>query len=254
MSGSSGSPRSVIAVVQARMGSSRLPGKVLADLGGRPVLALLLRRLRQAHLDGIVVATSDLPGDDVVAQLALSMGFPVVRGPEADVLGRYLLALEEHPADDVVRITADCPLVDPAIVDSAVALHRRTDADYTSNTLERTYPDGLDVEVIRASVLRTAAAEARDPGEREHVTPFVHHHSDRFRLAALETDERLAHERWTLDTAEDLTRLRTIVGRLHDPVGATWHEVLDVAGVVAGPPRRWPAPAGVHFIDHLLVG
>lgn len=245
------SPRSV-AVVQARMGSSRLPGKVLADLGGRPVLALLLARLGRAHVDEIVVATSDLPGDDPVADLARSMAFPVVRGSEADVLGRFLLAVDQHPSDRVVRITADCPLVDPVIVDSALGLHRRTAADYTSNTLERTFPDGLDVEVVRVEALRIAAAEATAPDEREHVTPFVYHRPQRFALASLEAGEQLGHERWTLDTADDLDRLRTIVDGLDDPVAAGWHDVLAVAGVQCGPPRRMAAPSEIRFVNHHL--
>ncbi len=243
-------PTVTLAVVQARMGSTRLPGKVLADLGGRPVLQLMLERLRRAHLDHLVVATSDGAGDDPVAALAESMGLPVVRGSETDVLGRFLLAVDRFPADDVVRLTADCPLIDPVVVDSAIGLHRRTGADYTSNTLERTFPDGLDVEVVRAVALRQAAADAVDPGEREHVTPFLQHHPERFTFASLETVEQLAHERWTLDTPEDLDRLRAIVAKLDDPVGAGWHEVLAVAGVLDGPPRRMPAPPELRFVNH----
>lgn len=242
--------RTTLAVVQARMGSTRLPGKVLADLGGRPVLQLMLERLARAHVDHLVVATSDLPGDDPVADLAGRLGVDVVRGPEADVLARFLVALDRFPADDVVRLTADCPLADPLIVDSAIGLHRRTGGDYTSNTLERTFPDGLDVEVVRSEALRQAGAEAVDPAEREHVTPFVYRRPSRFALASLEADERLGHERWTLDTPDDLARLREIVARLDDPVCAGWHDVLVVAGVVAGPPRRFPAPPDLHFVNH----
>lgn len=245
--------RTTVAVVQARMGSTRLPGKVLADLGGRPVLQLMLERLTRAHVDRLVVATSNRPGDDPVADLAEALGVPVVRGSEADVLGRFLLALDRFPADDVVRLTADCPLIDPLVVDAAIGLHRRTGADYTSNTLERTFPDGLDVEVVRAEALCTAAAEATRPDEREHVTPFLHHHPDRFTLASLETAEQLGHERWTLDTPADLERLRTIVDRLVDPVAAGWHEVLAVAGVLDGPPRRIPAPSDIRFVNHHLT-
>lgn len=245
--------RVTLAVVQARMGSTRLPGKVLADLGGRPVLELMLDRLARAHVDHLVVATSDLPGDDPVADLATRVGVPVVRGSEADVLGRFLVALDRFPADDVVRLTADCPLIDPLVVDAAVGLHRRTGADYTSNSLERTFPDGLDVEVVRAAALRAAAAEATARDEREHVTPFLHRHPERFRLASLETDEWLGHERWTLDTPADLARLREIVAALRDPVQAGWHDVLAVAGVLDGPPRRSPAPPGVRFVNHQLL-
>lgn len=244
--------RSTLAVVQARMGSSRLPGKVLTDLGGQPVLGLMLERLARAHVDHLVVATSDLPGDDPVAAFAESVGVSVVRGSEADVLGRFLVALDRFPADDVVRLTADCPLIDPVVVDAAIGLHRRTGADYTSNTLERTFPDGLDVEVVRADALRVAGAEAEIADEREHVTPFVYHRPGRFTLAALETGEHLGHERWTLDTADDLERLRAIVVGLDDPVHAGWHDVLAVAGVQDGPPRRLSLAGDVHFVNHPL--
>ena len=118
-----------LAVVQARMGSTRLPGKVLADLGGRPLLRFLLDRLSDLDVDHLVVATSDLPGDDAVADVAAAAGVEVVRGSERDVLARFVAALDEHPADTVVRLTADCPLVDPAIVRAALDLHRTSGAD-----------------------------------------------------------------------------------------------------------------------------
>jgi len=200
-----------ICVVQARCGSRRLPGKVLADLGGRPALDLLLTRIRSAPVDEIVVATTTGPQDDGVASLAASLGTAVVRGPEDDVLARFAQVLAAHPADVVVRLTADCPLMDPAVVGSVLARHVEVGADYTSNTLIRSYPDGLDVEVVSAPVLLAAAAEATDPAEREHVTLFVYRRPERFRLAAVRSPLDLAHERWTLDTPADLEWLRSIV-------------------------------------------
>jgi spore coat polysaccharide biosynthesis protein SpsF len=149
-----------IGVVQARTGSTRLPGKVLADLGGEPLLAFMLRRLRPIAVDRLVVATSDDRRDDAVAAVAERAGVAVVRGPEDDVLARFAIALDAHPADTVVRLTADCPLVDPDVVDEALALHRRSGAAYTSNTLIRTFPDGLDVEVVSADALTDAASHA----------------------------------------------------------------------------------------------
>lgn len=239
-------------VVQARMGSSRLPGKVLADLGGRPVLDLLLDRLAALPDTTVVLATSDRDLDDPVAAHGERRGAAVVRGPEDDVLARFVLALDEHPADVVVRITADCPLVDPAVVAAAVAAHHETMADHTSNILHRTFPDGLDVEVVAAPVLRQAADEAVDPADREHVTPFVYHRPDRFRLVSVEAEPALGRERWTLDTAADLDRLRAIVADLADPVAAGWHEVLAVAG------RHEPEGAvdlieGVRVAEHRLI-
>jgi len=241
----------VTCVVQARTGSTRLPGKVLLDLGGRALLDFLLARLAPLDL-AIVVATSDRPADDPIEQLARARGIAVARGDEHDVLGRFGLAIDAHPCDHVVRLTADSPLVDPSMVSAAVAHHLDTGADYTSNTLARTYPDGLDVEVIRASVLAEAQAEATDPDEREHVTPFVYRHPERFALAALCSGEQLGTERWTVDTPDDLERLRTIVDRLADPITAGWRDVLAIAGRLAapGPGELWLRPecwSGVSF-------
>lgn len=242
-----------VCIVQARMGSTRLPGKVLADLGGRTALGLLVARLATAEVGHVVVATSDLPRDDRLAAEATRLGVTVVRGSETDVLDRFRLVLDRVPGDPVIRLTADCPLTDPALVQAAVALHRTAGADYTSNSLERTFPDGLDVEVMRAAALQEAAAEATEPEEREHVTPFLYRHPARYRLASLETAALLGHERWTLDTAEDLASLRAIVDALPDPVHAGWRDILAVAGRRGGVPRPFPAPDGVQFASGELV-
>ena len=162
----------VVAVVQARTGSTRLPGKVLADVGGMPMLEFMLRRLAPLPWE-VVVATSDRPADDEVVSVGRSCGVEVVRGPEGDVLSRFLVALDAHPAKHVVRLTGDCPLSDPRVVRAAVALHREASAAYTSNVLPRTFPKGLDCEVMSARALREAASEATAAPEREHVTPFL---------------------------------------------------------------------------------
>lgn len=220
------------------MGSTRLPGKVLADLGGRPLLVFMLERLEPLDLE-VVVATTDHRRDDPVAEVAAKTGALVVRGPEHDVLARFALALDRFPADLVVRLTADCPLVDPALVEHAVSLLRVTGADYVSNTLVRTFPDGLDVEVVSAGALRAAAAEAIDPAEREHVTPFIYRRTPRFTLRSLRTDELLGDERWTVDTEHDLAFVRSAVERLGgDAVTAGWRTVLDAIGRRVEPPAR----------------
>ena len=219
----------VTAVIQARMGSSRLPGKVLQDLGGRPLLGFLLHRLEGVNVDHLVVATSDTAADDAVAQAARAAGADVVRGPEADVLERFSMALDAFPADTLVRLTADCPLLEPGLVHQALAAHRDRGAAYTSNTLVRTYPDGLDVEVLDSAVLRTAVQEATDRTEREHVTPFVYRRPERFRLATFRTDLLAGDERWTLDTEDDLRFLREVVRSLpNERTG--WEEILDRIG------------------------
>lgn len=218
-----------LAIVQARTQSSRLPGKVLAPLAGRPLLAFMLARLVAAPVDELVVATTTTPSDDLVADVALAAGVAVVRGSEFDVLGRFTAALDTHPADLVVRLTADCPLIDAGLVGHAIACHRITGAEYVSNTLVRTYPDGLDVEVLTAGALQAAAEESGDPIEREHVTPFVYRRPERFALGAFVGRESLGHLRWTVDTADDLARVRAIVNALEDPLTAGWREVLAVA-------------------------
>jgi spore coat polysaccharide biosynthesis protein SpsF len=216
-------------IVQARTGSTRLPGKVLAPVAGRPMLAFLLERLRRVRSGPVVVATSDLPGDDTVADVARAAGVAVVRGPEQDVLRRFRIATEAHPSDVIVRITADCPLTDPAVVDDVVRLRGESGATYASNTLVRTYPVGLDVEAFTSDALRTADDEATAPAEREHVTPFIYRNTSRFRLVPLRTDLCLGAERWTVDTAEDLERVRSMVAKMADPVSAGWRDILAVA-------------------------
>jgi spore coat polysaccharide biosynthesis protein SpsF len=226
----------VLAVVQARMGSRRLPGKVLADVGGKPLLAFILARLETAPLDAVVVATSVADRDDPIAELCRALRVRVVRGPEEDVLARFCQVVEGHRADHVVRITADCPFADPTIVALALDTHLASRADYTSNTIVRTFPDGLDVEVATRESLLAAAADATDPEEREHVTPFIYRHPDRFHLSSFRSDEFLADERWTIDTAEDLAFVRRVVDELGERTFA-WRDVLRVAPPT--PRRVW---------------
>jgi spore coat polysaccharide biosynthesis protein SpsF len=227
-----------LCVVQARAGSTRLPGKVLADLAGRPMLRFLLDRLVRARVDDVVVATSAEARDDAVADVARAAGVAVVRGSEHDVLDRFVTALDAlgaRPTDHVVRVTADCPLTDPALVERVVARHVGTGADFTSNTLPRTFPKGLDVEVATVAALRTAHAEAGDGSEREHVMPFLYRRPERFRLANVRNAEPLGHERWTVDTADDLERVRAICARMGENPYFGWRAVLEAVGRAAGP-------------------
>lgn len=202
-----------VAVVQARMSSTRLPGKVLADLGGRPVLEWVLSRLGAAReLAGVAVATSDDPGDDPVADAADRLGARVIRGPLADVLARYAKAAAELGPEGIVRVTADCPLIDPAVVDEVVERWRAGDAAYVANVIEpRSYPVGMDTEVVDTEALLTADAEATEPYDREHVTSFVRSRPDRFAHEAVRLADPRPDVRLTLDTAEDLDRLRAVV-------------------------------------------
>ena len=197
------------------MSSSRLPGKSLADIGGEPALALLLRRLRRARsLEEIVVATSTDHIDDAIAALAAEVGVTVGRGPRDDVLARFVDVLGDR-AGPVVRITGDCPLIDPQVVDATIALFLTTSGCmYASNLEPRGFPDGLDVEVVDADALRAIADKDLSPAEREHVTAAIRSQPERFSAASLRGTEELGRLRWTVDTPEDLAFVRAVVDRL----------------------------------------
>ena len=223
----------VAAIVQARMTSKRLPGKVLADVGGMPLLQRIINRLKRSKLvDAIVIATTSNHEDDPIELLGRKLGVEVFRGDEFDVLGRVLQAAEQARAEVIVRITADCPLIDPDIVDDCILLRAQRGVDYASNVNVRTYPDGLDTEVIRIEALRRAAQEAKDPVLREHVTPYIRGifpnlPSGSFSKADLTFCADLSHVRWTVDRQEDLDRVREIYSACPD--GCGWLEVLSVA-------------------------
>ena len=215
----------VVALVQARTGSSRLPGKVLMDLHGRPMLAQLLSRLRTAQrIDEVVVATSDLPADDAVAELAEAEGVRVFRGDERDVLSRMLGAARVAEADVVVRITGDCPLIDPAVVDQVVS--ELGDHDLASNAIQRTFPRGLDTEVLTRDALERIAQLATSPESREHVTWFAYRERpDLFKLRTVESGEGTTYAGldWSVDTVEDLERVRRLWPLAAS--GASWRQL-----------------------------
>jgi spore coat polysaccharide biosynthesis protein SpsF len=201
------------------MNSTRLPGKVLRRLGETTVLGHVVRRLLAcSSLTQVVVATTRAAADDAICREADSLGALVTRGSENNVLGRFVQALDEHGGDVGVRITSDCPLIDPALIDRGVRRLLASDPppDYLSNTLRRTYPRGYDFEVFLVAALRRAAREALTAGEREHVTSFLYRHPDRFRLESLERPDPRASAEWrvTLDTPEDWDVIRALFDRL----------------------------------------
>ena len=220
--------RNIVAIVQARMGSTRLPGKVLADVCGKPMLEHIVSRLRRSRLvDDVIVATSNAQADDPVIESATQRNFKVFRGHENDVLDRYYEAAKHAKADIVVRITGDCPLIDPEIVDRVIATFLSEECDYASNTLVCTYPDGLDAEVFSFAALEIAWREGRRAADREHVTPFIRT-SQRFRLRNVQSElgQSTRHLRWTVDEPRDLEFIRAVYTRLGAREYFGWREVL----------------------------
>jgi len=198
-------------IVQARMTSTRLPGKVLLPLAGEPMLTRLVQRLRRVRrASGIVIATTTNATDNPIAALCETLGVPCHRGSEHDVLSRYADAAREHSADVVVRITSDCPLIHPALIDQVIATYEEGDSDYVSNMLPPTWPYGMAVEVFSAAALAQAHAEATQAAEREHVTPFIYWHPERYRLRNVASPVDLSHHRWTVDTPEDYELVRRL--------------------------------------------
>lgn len=220
----------VAAVIQARMTSSRLPGKVLLPAAGREMLAHQIDRVRRAgSVDAICIATTTNAQDDPVAGLAEREGVACLRGSEHDVLDRFVRAASHVGADIAVRLTGDCPLTDPELIDAVVSVFRsaRPPVDYASNSFPRTWPIGLDVEVASVAALRIAAAEATDPYDREHVMPFIYRQPDRFATAGYPAPHALSGYRWTLDERSDYELIRTILEALLPTEPAFgWRDVI----------------------------
>ena len=206
-----------VALIQARMSSSRLPGKVLQEIAGQPMLWRVIRRATQARLvDLTAVITSTQEDDDAIARLCKAKGIACFRGSLDDVLDRYYQAAIYFQANVVVRLTADCPLLDPKIIDKVVQAFHEGTFDYVSNTLECTYPDGLDTEVFHFEALERAWKEARLRSEREHVTAYFFKHPELFRLGSVKQEQDLSALRWTVDTSRDLELVRTIYNFFKD--------------------------------------
>lgn len=206
-----------VAIIQARMGSSRLPGKILKLLGNRTVLGHVITRVRASNsFDRIVVATTDRAIDDAAADEAEKLGALVVRGPEDDVLSRYSKAAAASEAKVIMRITADCPLIDPIVLARMVRRFQEGDADLVTNARQRTFPRGLDAEIFSRAALDTMQTEAYSSEEREHVTPYLYRHPERFRIVDFVGEPDLSHWRLTLDTEEDLTLLEAIALEVED--------------------------------------
>lgn len=223
--------RTVI-ITQARMTSTRLPGKVLKEVLGKPLLEYHIERLRQVRLaNDLIIATTTNDTDQPIIELCERLGVAYYRGSEEDVLSRYHETATKFRADVVVRVTSDCPLIDPGVIDEVISLYinNRDKYDYVSNTLQRTYPQGLDTEVFSRTALERAYKEARDQPEREHVTVHIYRRPEQFRLANFNGAVDYSHHRWTVDTPEDFGLIRLVLQELY-PVNNdfTWLDVLDL--------------------------
>jgi spore coat polysaccharide biosynthesis protein SpsF len=230
-----------IAIVQARSRSSRLPGKSLADIEGKPLIQHVIERsARASRVDEIVLATTVDSSDDELAAAVSALGYRCVRGSELDVLDRFALAAREAQADIIVRVTADDPLKDPAVIDRVIAEFHANHADYASNTIKPTFPEGVDIEVFSHAALENAWRNATLPSEREHVTPYIWSRPSEFCLVNVTHSEDLSSLRWTVDHPQDLEFVRSVYRHLYrvNP-GFLMEDVLQLL-------RHEPSLAGIN--------
>jgi len=225
--------RNATAIIQARLGSTRLPGKVLADIAGEPMLAWVVKRARWAQsVSQVVVATTSSAEDDAIYEFCRQRGIPVFRGDCFDVLDRYYQAALLFGAETIVRLTSDCPVIDPQEIDHVVSEFVRTGVDFAANRLpppwKRTYPIGLDIEVCSFAALERAWREARQPFEREHVMPYLYDEPGRFKTLIIDHDPDCGAYRWTVDTPQDLEAVRRIFDYFKGDDGFSWLEVLEL--------------------------
>jgi len=218
-----------LAIVQARMGSSRLPGKVMADIGGVPMIRRLLDRLQAVSaIDDLVVATTTDPEDDVLVTWLNNAGIASYRGCSDDVLDRFVQAATGRQAELIVRVTADDPLKDPSIISQLIDILKADPSlDYASNTIEPTWPEGLDIEVIRLPALQRAHREANLQSDREHVTAYIWNRPNLFKLHSLRWNRNLSHWRWTVDYPADLELMRHIFGQFSDRPLVGYLEIVE---------------------------
>ncbi|WNS75211.1 glycosyltransferase family protein [Bacillus sp. DTU_2020_1000418_1_SI_GHA_SEK_038] len=215
----------VAAIIQARMGSTRLPGKILKTVKGKPLLKYQIERVKQAKaIDQIIIATTTKESEQPIVDLCEKMGINYYRGSEEDVLSRYYEAAQKFDVDVIVRLTSDCPIIDPKVIDKVVNkyVNNQSSFDYVSNTLERTYPRGLDTEVFSFEALNKAYHEAVLTRDKEHVTAYFYTNPHLFKLQGLKNEKDYGNYRWTVDTEEDFELIRLILGELYNP-NKTFH-------------------------------
>ncbi|MDQ0221214.1 acylneuraminate cytidylyltransferase [Peribacillus cavernae] len=210
----------IAAIIQARMGSTRLPGKILKTVNGKTLLEYQIERVKQAEqIDQIIIATTVKESEQPIVELCKTLDIDYYRGSEQDVLSRYHEAAQKFGVDVIVRLTSDCPIIDPKIIDRVVNqyLNNRVTIDYISNTLERTYPRGLDTEVFSFEALNKAYQESILPKDREHVTAYFYTNPDLFKIQGIKNEYNYGSYRWTVDTEEDFELIRLILSELYNP-------------------------------------
>lgn len=218
-------------IIQARMGSTRLPGKVLKELAGKPVIWHVVNRASAASLvERVIVATTENAEDNEIVKWCENNDVLCIRGSSEDVLARYVKAAKEFPANTIVRITADCPLVDPGTIDSLISLHNSSNADYTTNVIKPTYPTGLDAEVVSSETLFNVDQIATLKSHREHVTMYIRENLSEFKSASLEFGRNVEHVRLTLDRQEDYEVLSAIFDLF--PAGSKYPSIYEILSIV----------------------
>lgn len=223
----------IVAIIQARMGSSRLPGKVLMQICGEPMLSWVIKRASKATLiNQIIVATTTEANDDAIEEFCQLNHVICFRGSSADVLDRYYQSAKLYLADVIIRLTADCPLIDPTLIDDTITAFLKSSVDFAANRLpppfKRTYPIGLDVEVVSMVALELAWRESTLLFEREHVMPYLYEKKDRFKVLTLDSDVDYGSYRWTVDTQKDLVFIQSLVKKFGCRMDFSWMEVIKL--------------------------
>jgi spore coat polysaccharide biosynthesis protein SpsF len=206
----------ISAIIQSRMASSRLPGKIMKEILGKPLLVYMIERVQMARsVDRVIIATTTNPEDDVVGRLAEKLGVTLYRGSEHNVLGRFYDAAKKYGCDTIMRLTGDCPLIDPELLDDLAVFYADGDYDYACNCLEPTLPDGLDAEIFSYAVLEEATTHAVRSSDLEHVTPYIRRQTGHLKIGSWKFDQDLSHLRWTVDEQEDFDFIRQIIEELY---------------------------------------
>ncbi|MAF76564.1 MAG: spore coat protein [Halobacteriovoraceae bacterium] len=201
-----------VCILQARLSSTRLPGKVLMKVTERPLLEIQIKRvLKSSFIDRLILATSVGSDDDLIEELGKSLGVEVFRGSLDDVLDRFYQSVRDIDSENIVRLTGDCPIIDPSVIDLVIERHLNSDADYTTNSLNPTYPDGMDVEVFKKEALEESWKNASKKSEREHVTLYINSRPEKFKIQHVKNTDDLSHLRWTVDEQEDFNLVKMII-------------------------------------------